>query len=328
MTPGATIDGVNSCQVSPSGSRARPVALLAGAMIGWGTIGLFALHADASPLTTAAWRCAFAVLALLVVCGAGGAFRGNTLTRRAMGLTLLGGVALVANWVLLFQAFQSTTLTIATVAYHSEPLFLVLLGSLAARRLPAAADLGWLVVASAGLLLATRFVSPQGVAVDAASWAGVIAALAAGALYAVATFLARETTGIHPQVMTLMQCALGAVLLLPFAPPLAWGGDGWMWIAGMGTVHTGVLYGILYGTVRRLTVVTVAALSFINPAVAVLTDVVVYERLPTAGQLAGIAIIVVATLKMTLRPQPDPAPRREDHAPTGQQAADTRGRTA
>lgn len=273
-------------------------------MAGWGTIGLLTLHAGASPITIAAWRCAFAVVALLILCGATGAFRASVYTRRAVLLTLIGGAALVANWVFLFQAFQSTTLTIATVSYHTEPFFLVALGALAARRLPAARELGLLVGALAGLLLATRFVTPDGLAVQDGSWAGVTAALAAGALYAVATFLARETEGLHPQVMTLIQCALGAAVLLPFADNLDWSGPDWLWIATMGLVHTGLLYWVLYTTVKKLSVAVVAGLSFINPAVAVLTDVAIYHRAPTIAQSVGIALIVGATLAITLLPQP------------------------
>ncbi|KXO93432.1 hypothetical protein AXK58_16510 [Tsukamurella tyrosinosolvens] len=276
-------------------------------MAGWGTIGPFSLRADATPIAIAAWRCVFAVVALGALCWATKAFTTSTYSRASVALTLIGGAALVANWVFLFHAFQSTTLTVATVAYHTEPFFLVALGAAASRRLPRRTDLGWLAVALVGLLLATQFVSAHGLALNGSNGAGVAAALLAGALYALATFLARETTGLHPQVMTLIQCALGAAVLLPIAGNLNWSSSSWTWIAAMGGIHTGLLYWILYATVRALSVVVVAALSFVNPAVAVLTDIAIYHHIPTVGQLVGIAFIVVATLATTLRAGPSRA---------------------
>ncbi|WP_159537593.1 DMT family transporter [Aeromicrobium sp. 9AM] len=286
---------------SQAAGRTLPTILLGAAMAGWGTIGYFTLQASASPITIAAWRCVFAVAALLVLAKASGSLAASRFTARAVALTLLGGFALVANWVLLFTAFKSTTLTIATVTYHMEPFFLVALSAIATRRAPDVRSLCWLTAAMIGLLFTTEFVSAAGVTSVGGRWDGVAAALAAGGLYAVATFAATRTEGIHPQVMTLMQCALGAVILLPFADRLDWSGTSWMWIATLGLFHTGVLYWVLYATVRQLSVVAIAALSFINPAVAVLTDIWVYNHPLSTGQIAGIAIIGAATVAVTRR---------------------------
>ncbi|WP_309082305.1 DMT family transporter [Zhihengliuella sp.] len=290
---------------SPVTARARATVLLTIAMAGWGTIGLFAHGADADPVTIAAWRCVFAVVTLAVMSVAVGAFQSSRFTRRAVMLTLSGGAALVANWVLLFAAFDRTTITIATVSYHMEPFFLVAIGALIARRAPSARSVAWLVAGFVGLLLATRFVRFDGLALDSGSLIGPLAGLGAGLLYAIATLLAKYTDGIHPQVMTLMQCGLGALVLLPFAGMLEWSDSRWGWIAAMGVIHTGVLYWILYAAARRLSTVTLAALSFVNPAVAVLTDVLLTGDLPAPEQFIGIAVIVAATLAITLK--------QEDH---------------
>lgn len=287
---------------SPRNPRTRASVLLALAMAGWGTIGLFSIQAGTDAITTTAWRCVFAAATLLVLSLATRSFRTSVWTRRAVALTVLGGLALVANWAFLFFSFSQTTITITTVAYHLEPFFLVTLGALAARKAPRRRDMAWLLVAFCGLLLATQFVGLDGIQpLDTAQLLGVGAALAAGALYAVTTFAAQHTRGIRPYPMTLIQCVVGAVILLPFARALDWSDPSWGWIAVMGIVHTGLLYSILYSTARVLSTITIAALSFVNPAVAVLVDVMVYGHLPDALQLLGIAIITGATLAMTVR---------------------------
>lgn len=138
-------------------------------------------------------------------------------------------------------------------------------------------------------------------ALTMAGWGGVGAALAAGALYAVATFATQHTSGIRPYPMTLIQCVVGAAILLPFAHSLDWSSSSWKWIAVMGIVHTGLLYSILDSTARVLSTITLAALSFVNPAVAVLVDVMVYGHVHDGYQLLRIGVIATATLAMTLR---------------------------
>ncbi|MGW2939234.1 EamA family transporter, partial [Streptomyces sp. NPDC001156] len=56
-----------------------------------------------------------------------------------LGLAVLGGVFIVFNWVLLFQAYENTSISVATVVYHTQPFYVVLLGALLFReRLTAA----------------------------------------------------------------------------------------------------------------------------------------------------------------------------------------------
>ncbi|MGO4453024.1 DMT family transporter [Arthrobacter sp. RAF14] len=278
---------------------------LALAMAGWGTIGVFSIQAGTDPITTVAWRCVFAAGALLILALATGAFRQSVWSRKAVLLTLGGGVALVANWVLLFESFATTTITVATVSYHMEPFLLVALGAVISREMPRMRDLVWLAVAFGGLLLATKFIGVNGVErLSGTELVGVVSALLAGLLYALATLAAKHTTGIRPYVMTLLQCVTGAVLLLPFASPVQWNGSGWWWIAAMGVIHTGLLYSALYSSARVLSTVALAALSFVNPAVAIFADIAVYGHIPDLVQLAGIVLIAVATLTIT-------APRRE-----------------
>lgn len=286
---------------TPQSAVLRAKIWLALAMAGWGTIGVFSIQAGTDPITTAAWRCVFASGALLVLALATDAFRKSTWTVKAVVLTLGGGVALVANWVFLFQSFATTTLTVATVSYHMEPFLLVALGAVISRELPKRRDLIWLAVAFGGLLLATRFIGVDGIErLSPSEIGGVLSALLAGLLYALATLAAKHTSGIRPYVMTLIQCVTGALLLLPFAAQLQWSGTGWWWIAAMGVIHTGLLYSALYGSARVLSTMALAALSFVNPAVAIFADIAVYGHVPDLVQLAGIVLIAVATITITV----------------------------
>ena len=89
----------------------------------------------------------------------------------------------------------------------------------------------------------------------------------------------------------------------------------WGWLAGIGLVHTGLVYALVYGAVPRLATPVIAVLTFLYPASAVAVDAAVYGRLVAPAQIAGIGLIVLAGLGVTLgRPagrraaRPGPAP--------------------
>ena len=166
--------------IGQGGGTAGAVTALTLAMAGWGTIGIFAREADASPLTIAAWRCVFAIGALVVLCLIVHGFSRSSFTVRGVVFTLAGGVALVANWVLLFAAYETTTITITTVSYHAEPFFLVALGAMITRQRPSARVLVWLGVTFVGLVPATRFVRFNGAAADVETIVGALLGAAAG----------------------------------------------------------------------------------------------------------------------------------------------------
>ena len=67
-----------------------------------------------------------------------------------------------------------------------------------------------------------------------------------------------------------------AVVLLPW--PLMQGlpafGAAWGWLAGLGVLHTGLAYVVLYAGMARLGTGRIAVLQFVYPGTAVLVDFV------------------------------------------------------
>src|SRR5574341_148096 len=64
--------------------------------------------------------------------------------------------------------------------------------------------------------------------------------------------------------------------------------------AGLGALHTGLAYVLLYAGMARLPAGRIAVLQFIYPAVAVLLDWVVYGRVLGAVQAVGIGLMALA----------------------------------
>ncbi|MFB7518202.1 DMT family transporter [Streptomyces sp. NPDC056144] len=278
-------------------SETRGAVELSLAMVLSGTLGVFVVESGASPFEVVFYRCLFGALALGAYSLARGFFTGHGFTPRSFGLALLGGVFIVFNWVFLFEAYAATSISLATVVYHTQPFFLVLLGSVLMRERIAKAKLGWLGVAFAGLVLVSG-VGPG----DTGSLAGLGFALAAAVLYALATFVTKRITGVRPHLIALVQVTAGLPLLLPFVDLGGASGvsGGWGWLVGLGVIHTGVMYVLMYAAYAKLPTAKIAVLAFTYPAVAMGVDWAVYGHHIGLVQALGVPLIVLASLKVTL----------------------------
>lgn len=118
-----------------------------------GTVGWPVLVLGQPPATVVFWRCAFGALAMLATCAALGQLKPGAINRRQLAVAILGGIALVLNWTLLFAAYAHASIAVATVTYHVQPFMLVALGALLFGEKLTANRLGWLLLAFAGMVL-------------------------------------------------------------------------------------------------------------------------------------------------------------------------------
>jgi drug/metabolite transporter (DMT)-like permease len=65
-------------------------------------------------------------------------------------------------------------------------------------------------------------------------------------------------------------------------------------LVGLGVIHTGLAYVVLYAGMARLSTSRIALLQFVYPVAAILMDWAVYGRALSAVQLAGVALMAVA----------------------------------
>ncbi|MFD4564579.1 DMT family transporter [Streptomyces sp. NPDC058467] len=302
-------------------SENKGAAQLTTAMMLSGTLGVFVVESGASPFNVVFFRVLFGALALGSYVVARGWLRGHGFTPRTLGLTVLGGVFIVFNWLLLFQSYENTSISVATVVYHTQPFYVVLLGALLFRERLTAAKVGWVAVAFAGLILVSG-VTPGDFTSGGSYVVGVGQALLAALLYGLSTVVTKRVTGVRPHLIAFVQVLVGIPLLLPFADFGAMRGEGadWGWLVGLGVIHTGVMYVLLYAAYAKLPTAKIAVLAFVYPAVAMVMDWAVYGHHIGLVQALGVPLIVLASLKVTLprsprTPAAAPAPRTAAQPP-------------
>ena len=301
-------------QVHPVFAAARPSnrestgqwLLVAGGML-LGTIGVFVEEANQHPLVTVLFRGAFGALALLAWGLATG--RMNELRLRGKGwwIACATGCLMVVNWALFFAAIPRISIAVATIVFHIQPVWIILFGALVLREAVSPRQWAATLAALCGLVLTTGLV---GGAATQATWGsdyalGLLMCLGGSLCYAAVAILANAEKTITSYALAWWQCVTGVAVLawVPFVFGWPDSASAWAWLAGLGALHTGLAYAILFAGMARLSLGRIAVLQFVYPLTAVLVDWGVYGRTLNAVQLAGVALMAAAlwTIKQPKR---------------------------
>ncbi|HEY9280030.1 MAG TPA: DMT family transporter [Eoetvoesiella sp.] len=273
---------------------------MAAAMVVSGTIGWFVLMSGQPVLDVVFWRCVFGAATLLLICGFMGFLRPGLLSWGTFALALISGLAIVGNWVLLFAAYSRASIGIATAVYNTQPFMLVSLGAIFLGERITLDKMAWLSLAFIGMLAITQ---SHGSSVYGGQeyLGGIILALGAAFLYAVAALLVKRLTGTPPHLIALIQVCTGILLLAPFAQPavLAYQpASAWLTLMALGIVHTGLMYVLLYSAIQKLPTAITGALSFIYPVAAIAVDWIAFGQRLEWLQWFGVGTILLAAAAM------------------------------
>jgi len=277
--------------------RARSLLALTAAMVIMGTIGVFRRMI---PLSSAALALARGVvgggaLALFM------ALRRRRWPRigwRAGGMMALAGAMIGVNWMLLFEAYNDTTVPRATLVYYLQPTIVLLLSPLVFGERLTAKKLACAGAALVGMALVSG-VLEGGLALSSREPRGLLMALGAAMCYALVVILNKKLGETDVYARTVIEMLAAAAVMLPYT--LAMGAGGAALTGGtlallilVGAVHTGLTYALWFAGMRGLPAQTVSALSYIDPVTAMLVSALFLgERLTPLG-LLGAALILGA----------------------------------
>ena len=290
-------------QAAPTAQETRGQWLMIAGGVLLGTVGIFVEEARQHPLVTVLFRCAFGALALLAWGLATGRMGELRVRGRSWPVVAATGVLMVLNWALFFAAIPLTSIGVATIVFHIQPVWIMLFGTLVLREAVAPRQVAAMLAALLGLVLTTGLLGG-----DAAAWgpdhvSGLLMCLAGSLCYAAVTILAKTEKVVTPFALAWWQCAVGTVLLLwvPLVHGWPQAPSSWAWLAGLGVLHTGLAYAILFAGMARLTLGRIAVLQYVYPLTAIVLDWAVYGRALGAVQLAGVGLMAGALLVVKAR---------------------------
>lgn len=275
-----------------------PRIMLVSAMVIFGTLGPFVRHIPVSSGELALYR---AVMAAVLI-GLYMVLTKQKLNLKSLGkelpLLLISGMAMGINWILLFEAYKYTTVSVATLSYYFAPVLVTLACPLLFREKMGAKQWICFVMSTLGIVLITGV---EGLTAGG-QLKGIGFGLGAAVFYASVIILNKFIRGVAGLQRTFLQFLAAIVILVPY---VAFTGDvtlefmdmtGWICLLAVGIVHTGVTYCLYFSALKELPGQETAILSYIDPLVAVLVSVFVLEEQMTAVQMLGGTLILGFTL--------------------------------
>lgn len=272
--------------------------LLGNALLG--TIGVFVHQAGTDPLTTTWFRCAFGLLCLTLWLHSRGSLRSLRLSPATGPWVVLAGSLMVLSWVLFFYAIEQIPTGIAVVLFHVQPLWVFLLSAVLLKEPVGRQYVASVFGAMFGLALATgvfeHTLPGPGSMLQSDYWLGVVACLVGAFCPASVTLINRRLSKMPTGILAWWQCAIGALVLgiwpVRHGWP-AWGGA-WGWLAGLGLIHTGLAYTLIFAGMSRLKTGRIVVFQFVYPMAAIFVDWQYFDQRLSYTQLLGIALMSAA----------------------------------
>ena len=278
--------------------KADPRLLLIVSMTVFGTLGLFVRNISVSSGELALYRAVLAALLIGVYLLVSRQKIPFARIKKEVPLLLLSGAAMGVNWILLFEAYRYTSVSVATLSYYFAPVIVTLVCPILFHEKLTGKKFLCFVMSTLGLVLITGIGDTRG----SDDLKGILFGLGAAAFYAAVILLNKFIRSVAGIQRTLLQFLAAIVILIPYVA--ATGGvslgtldaRGWVCLLIVGFFHTGVTYCLYFSALRELPGQEVALLSYMDPLVAVIVSVTVLGEPVTAPQLAGGALILGFTL--------------------------------
>lgn len=264
----------------------------------FGTLGIFVRNIPLSSGELALYR---AVMAAVVI----GIYLLITKQKIPLGkikkelpLLLFSGVAMGINWILLFEAYNYTTVSIATLSYYFAPVIVTLVCPFLFREKLTLKQMICFIMSTLGIVLITGIGGGSG----NKDLLGIFCGVGAAVFYATVILLnkfIKNVEGIH---RTFLQFMAAIMVLIPYVA-ISQGSQmgqmtatGWVNLFIVGILHTGITYCMYFSSLKDLPGQKAAILSYIDPLVAVIISVTVLGESMSLLQLVGGTLILGFTL--------------------------------
>lgn len=219
---------------------------------------------------------------------------------RVMLLLILSGCLIGLNWVLLFEAYNHTSITSATMCYYLAPLIAIFLAALLLKERLGFKQLACMLLALIGVALTADFSFSQPI-FDR----GIIYAFLAALFYGSVIVLNRFIRGVNGVQRTIVQLFFAGLVALPYSLLTE---DWHLFNLGqlpalliMGILHTGVAYALYFSAIETLDTFEVSLLSYLDPLIAVFISVFILREYFSFKVLIGIIMTMTSLIFLEVK---------------------------
>ena len=274
----------------------RSVIMIVASMLIFGTIGLFRRYIPCTSAFLAFVRGILGGMLLLVFTRIRKKDTGEKLPRQAMIWLAVSGAVIGVNWMLLFEAYNHTTVAVATLCYYMQPTIVMLVSPLLFRERLTKRKAICAVIAVIGMVLVSGVTESGGAGTG--NLKGVLLGLGAAVCYASVIIMNKKITGVDAYRKTTIQLLCAGLVMVPYM--LLTDGFGKTGFSAgtiallviVGIVHTGFAYVLYFGSMDGLKAQSIAMLSYIDPVTALLLSALVLREPLSAAGVVGAGMII------------------------------------
>lgn len=268
-------------------------------MFVWGSIGIFRKYIPLPSGMIAFVRGAVGTICLMIAMLIRKEKLISEKTRANFVPLIISGVALGANWVLLFEAYRYTTVATATLCYNMASIFVSIAAVFVFRERITLKSGLCILTAFAGMFLVSGVLDVGFGGIG--ELIGIFLGLGAAVLYAVVMIMNKKIKEVSTYGKTFVQLGAAAVTILPYTliaeslSGVSLDTRGAIMLLIISVVHTGITYIIYFSSMERLDVKNIALMSYIMPIVAMILSVVVLREKIGITEIIGAVLILGAT---------------------------------
>ena len=283
----------------------NPRLMLVASMTIFGTLGIFVRNVPVSSGELALYR---AVLAALLIAGYLLVTKQRipfASMKKEIPLLLASGVAMGMNWILLFEAYKYTTVSLATLSYYFAPVIVTIVCPVLFKEKLTGKQALCFVMSTLGLVMITGI----GDVGSGSDLTGILFGLGAAVFYAAVILLnkfIKKVEGIHRTFLQFLSAIVVLILYVMLTSGVTLGklnGIGWVNLLIIGFIHTGLTYCMYFSALKELPGQKAAILSYIDPLVAVMISVTLLGESMTLWQAVGGILILGFTLWNEISPK-------------------------
>lgn len=269
------------------------------AMLLFGSIGLIVKNIELSSSEIALYRGVLGSLFLLIF----SLFKKKNVSRAILKsnavVLFFSGAAIGLNWILLFEAYNYTTIANATLSYYFAPVIVMIVSPFLLKEKLVLNKVGSILLAMLGMFLVVGTGTQTTVAFN--HTVGILYGLGAAVLYASVIMLNKLLKGLTSLESTMIQLMVASVTLAPYVF-FTQGFDlvniavtSISYLVVLGTIHTGLAYVLYFSAMQKLNSQTVALLSYIDPVSAVVMSALFLGEEMNGIQIIGGLLILSST---------------------------------
>ena len=215
------------------------------------------------------------------------------------------GAMIGINWILLFEAYNHTTVAVATLCYYMEPTIVILLSPIVFKERLTVKKALCAAISIVGMVLVSGVIGESGG--QSPNLRGILLGLGAAFFYSAVVITNKKLPGIDAYQRTTVLLLSAGMVMLPYLLLT----DGFssgefntssvLLLLVVGIVHTGIAYAMYFGSMDGLSVQSIAVFSYIDPVSALLFSVLLLQEPLSVPGIIGAVMIIGSAMISEIR---------------------------